>query len=342
MRSWHVLLSSFLFLACSSSSADETASSANGAPAPAPKPPGESPDSEERPKDPATSIVVGVDAEAFAASGYDLTHVEIVAKVDGLVAASTKEAAVFPRSLRLDAPKDARDAPVEIEVRALMNDSLVVARKLRTRFVPGASKLAYVYLEVRCNQLPMAGGFAVNGPTCDAALTCAGGKCVSPDAAPLPDYRDDWAKNPPSACGDGTTPALDVRLDGAAAPIADGDELVLQSGPQCGHHVILALAMNDLDQFATTTAVSGELPEAGLSIPITAVPYAWSKEASGRCELSSVLFQVDKSGLKMEQVLGKAMTLKIDAKDRRGRTATIVRHVKIASALANPTPPFCN
>ncbi len=348
MRPWHFLLSSFLAIACSSSSADEVSGvPADGAPAPAPKPQGESKESEQRPKDPSTSLLVGVDAESFASQGYNLTNLDIVAKVDGLVAANTTKSAaggaLFPQELRLDAPKDAPEALVEIDVTARMNEAVIVTRKVKTRFVRGAAKLAYVYLEVRCNQMALLGGTGISGPTCDAATTCVAGKCVAPDVVDLPDARPDWAKSPPSACGSATAASLVVgQGESAFAPLADGDVVTLEQGPQCGHHLWLSLAMNDLSQFKTVTTISAEVPGASIAVPATAVPYAWSKAASGGCELVGVRFQVDTPGMNVDELLGKPLDVKVEAKDERGRTATVVRHVQLAPTFSNPTGRPCN
>lgn len=349
MRLRHVLLpfASVLFACSSSSSDDGVASPAQGAPAPAPKPSGESKESEQRPKDPSTSLLVGVDAETFASEGYDLTHLDIVAKVDGLVAANvtktTASGPLFPQELRIDAPKDAPEALVEIDVAARMNEAVVVTRKVKTRFVRGASKLAYVYLEVRCNQMALLGGGGTSGPTCDAATTCVGGKCVAPDVVDLPDARADWAKSPPSACGSATTASLVMgQGQSAFAPLADGDVVTLEQGPQCGHHLWLSLAMNDLSQFKTVTAISAEVPGSSIAVPTTAVPYAWSKAPSGGCELVGVRFQVDTPGMNVDDLLGKPLDVKVEAKDERGRTATVVRHVQLAPTYSNPTGRPCN
>lgn len=348
MRLLHALLSSLFLIACSTGSADDTtASPADGAPAPSPKPPGESPESEDRPKDPSTSLLVGIDAESFASQGFNLTYLDIVAKVDGLVAANvTKTAAngaLFPQELRIDAPKDALEALVEIDVTGRMNEAVVVTRKVKTRFVRGAAKLAYVYLEVRCNQMPLLGGTGISGPTCDAATTCVAGKCVAPDLADLPDARVDWATSPPSACGSATAASLVMgQGQSAYAPLADGDVVTLERGPQCGHHVWLSFAMSDLSQFKTVTTISAEVPGGSITVPATAVPYAWSKAPSGGCELVGVRFQVDTPGIKVDDLLGKPLDVKVEAKDERGRTATVIRHLQLAPTFANPTGRPCN
>ena len=157
MRSSFLLLS-FAALAglaaCESSSADDvSASPSEGAPAdstPA-KPEGESKESEEKPKDPSTSIVVGIDSEPLANQGYNLSALVAKVKVDGLLAAEktylAKDGPLFPRELEVDAPAAKVDAKVEVEVTGIMGEAEVVKRWVRTAFDPGHSKLVHVFLQ---------------------------------------------------------------------------------------------------------------------------------------------------------------------------------------------------
>ena len=173
---------------------------------------------------------------------------------------------------------------------------------------------------------------------CNAEQTCEAGKCISPDVAPsaLPEYRADWTKSPPDACGGGTAPAIGVSL-------AEGATVTLERGGQCGHHFYVDLVgMKDLSQWKTITSISAVMPGSAVTIPTTSVPYTWSSAGDGTCELGRVRFQVDTPGKKVEEYLGKDMDVTITATDDRGRTASILRHVKVASTFLNPTGRPCN
>jgi hypothetical protein len=344
-RSLLLLFVTVTAAACSSSSADDSsASPSDGAPAsePAAKPDGESKASEEKPKDPSTSIVLGIDAEPFGNQGYNLSSLVAKVKVDGLVAAEktylAKDGPLFPREIRVDAPATKLDANVEIEVLGIMGESEVVKRWVRTAFDPGHSKLVHVFLQTRCVTFALLGGFSEPAPTCTAEQTCSAGKCIAPDVAPsaLPDYYADWQKSPPDACGNGTASAIDVS-------VAEGGTVTLERGGQCGHHFYVDLTgMKDLSQWKTITSLSAVMPNTSITIPETSVPYTWSSSGSGTCELGHVRFQVDTPGHQVEEYLGQDMDLTVTAKDDRGRTASILRHVKVASTFLNPTGRPCN
>jgi hypothetical protein len=327
-----------LIAACSSSAPSPAAQPGEQANvSPAPINPGESEASKEAEKDPSTELIVGVDAESFARDGYQLTSFVIVVKVDGVVAASeTLDAKAgakpLPHETRIVAPKDKPDALVDIEVHAVMNEAIVVKRRATTRFVKGTTSLAYIFLEIRCNNFALLGGTGISGPTCDVpGETCIGAKCRSEELTTLPVYKNDWATNPPSACGAGTSSTLVVgQGQTTTTPLVDGDTVSVECGPQGGHHIWLGLQMKDLAQSGTVTVVSASQPGGGKTVPSTGYPYAWSLGAGGMCELSGVRFQLDIGVVRIADFLGKPLDVKIDAEDKAGRKATVVRHLNIS------------
>lgn len=332
------------FLAgCSSGSSSGPVEAARQAePAPPPSPAqGESEESKKQEKDPTTELVIGVDAEAFQSQGMTIGQVEIIAKVDGLIAATETRLAsngpLFPHELRLNPPKDKPDAAVEIEViaRDRPDASLppIVTRRATTRFVKGKTTLAYVFLEIRCNTFPLLGGGGPSGPTCAAPTTCVAGRCVPAELSPLTDYRADWAKNPPSACGTGAPEVTVGEGEGALTPLADGATVSLEQGPQCGHHLWLSLRMKNLAQSATTTTLAATQPGSGIAVPATAYAYAWGPSDGGACNLVGLRFQLDISGAKAADFTGKPLDLTVELKDKAGHTAKATRHLNIASEV---------
>jgi hypothetical protein len=331
-------------IACSSSSPpDEAPNDSKNAPGPSPAPvhPGESDESKKQPKDATTALVVGIDAESFQSQGMPINELDVVVKVDGLVAAnetlSATSVALFPHEVKLNPPKDKPEALVEIEVigrdRADTSVPPIVTRLATTHFVKGSTKLAYVFLEVRCNTFPLLGGGGPTGPTCTAPTTCIAGKCVSSELPPLIDYRADWAKNPPSACGTGTPELIVGQGETALASLADGATVQLEEGPQCGHHLWLALRMKNLAQSGTITTISATQPGSAIAVPATSFPYAWGPSEGGACDLVGLRFQVDNGGAKASDFLGKPLDVKVDLQDKAGHTATAIRHVNIASDM---------
>lgn len=289
-----------------------------------------------------TLILIGVDAEDFAGAGYKLTSIEIVAKVDGLVAARKSVSAasepLFPQEIRLVAPASKTDAPVEITVDAIMNSATVVTRRATMRFSPGKTKLAYVYLETRCNTFQLLGGGNI-GPTCtNAGETCIAAKCRSDVMADLPDYAADWRTNPPSQCGNGAAQLVIGQGEAAFAPLADGENVTAECGPQGGHHLWMSLGMSGFRQVGTVTTLSAAQPGGSSTVPATAFPFALSLAGSGTCELVGLRFQLDVGGKPIADFLGKPLDVTTSAKDKAGHELTVVRRVVVAAA---PTGIYC-
>jgi hypothetical protein len=337
------LVLAVLIAGCSSSASNDAAGDGvqQTAPSPAPVHPGESEQSKQQAKDATTALVVGVDAESFQSQGFTIAQVEIVAKVDGVVAASetllASAGALFPHELKLNPPKDKPEALVEIEVtardRADVSTPPLVTRRATTHFVKGATKLAYVFLEVRCNTAQLLGGSGPSGPTCAAPTTCVAGTCVSAELPVLADYRADWPTNPPSACGTGTPELTIGQGETALAPLAENETVTLEEGPQCGHHLWFSLRMKNLAQSGTITTLSATQPGSAITVPATAYPYAWGPSEAGACDLVGVRFQVDASGAKASEFLGKPLDVKVELKDKAGHTATATRRVNVASDM---------
>jgi hypothetical protein len=285
-----------LAAACSSSSGSADDATLAPASVPTNANPGESTPSKEKPKDPTTQIVVGIDAEDFRSAGYNYTGLQIVAKIDGLVAGQrtldVEAGPMFPQEMRLVAPKEKQDAPVEVTVSLIMNTATIVARRATTKFFPGATKLAYARLEVRCNTFPLLGGGDSGGPTCaNAGETCIGAKCRSDALAALPDYRSDWATNPPSSCGSGLPVVVIGKGENDYTKLVADETVTAECGTQGGTHLWLGLHMQNLQQLGTITTISATEPGSGATVPATAFPYSWSAATTGDCELLGLRFR---------------------------------------------------
>lgn len=313
--------------------APSQSSSSSGGPSTSAPNPGESNASKDVPKDLSTELIVGFDSEDFSKEGYNLTSFFIEVKVDGVVAAKedlpVAGSVHLPHETKVVAPKDNPEAPVEITTKAVMNNADVVTRRVTTRFVRGKSVLAYVRLEIRCNNFGLLGGSGISGPTCDKPReTCVGGRCTSDALDNLPDYRADWATNPPSACGGGSASTITLGTgQQAMTPLADNDTVTVECGPQGGHHIWMAVSIKDLAQMGTTTIFSAT---GAASVPPTGYPYSYSPGPNGTCELVALRFQLDTSGVNIKDVLGKPLDIKVDATDKQGHKASATRHVIVS------------
>lgn len=350
------LSSAALLLACASNTSEAPAEAPADSPS-IPANPNESPASKEKEKDPSTQIIVGLDSEDFRLQGFSLGGYAVKATVDGVVAAEqtfdVASGGALPKEVKLVAPKDKPTAVVHIEVAAYdravpkpgeTNGSPpIVVRTATTAFVKGAIKLAYVYLEVRCNTFPLLGGTGVSGPTCKApGETCVSGVCQSDALGDLPDYRSDWAKQPPSRCGDGVASSVELGAgEKAFAPIATEETLQIEMGGQCGHHLWLGVRMKDIAQRGTTTILSATQPGTSLTVPPTAFPFSYGARSDGTCELPGIRFQVDLGGAKVTDFLGKPLDITLEVKDKTGRKATTTKRVQIAPTKKGGNFPQC-
>jgi hypothetical protein len=302
---------------------------------------GESEESKKQEKDPTTELVVGIDAEVFQSQGYVIGQLDVVVKVDGLVAATEAldpaKGPLFPHELRLNPPKDKPEAAVEIEVIARDRPDPavppIVTRRATTHFVKGKTTLAYVFLEIRCNTFPLLGGGGPSGPTCAAPTTCVAGRCVPAELPPLTDYRADWAKNPPSACGTGAPELTVGQGEGTLDPLPEGATVSLEQGPQCGHHLWLSLRMKNIAQSGTITTLTATQPGSTVAVPATAFPYAWGPSQGGACDLVGLRFQLDSGGATAADFVGKPLDVTVHLKDKAGHTATATRHVNVAAEI---------
>jgi hypothetical protein len=338
-----------LAAACSSSSSPSGDEQPGAPPANAPVNPGESQDSKDKPKDPVTRIHVGIDAEDFRSQGLIMSTVDVVATVDGVVAAmetlDAKNGPLFPHELVVAPPASDPEATIAVSVIAhdssgATNDGAppLVKRTAEAKFVKGKESLLFMFLEVRCNTDQLVGGGGPSGPVCTMpGQTCIGGTCQSDAVTSLPDYQADWATNPPSACGSGTPSLVVGQGETAYAPLADGDTVTLVEGPQCGHHVWLALDMQNLAQFGTTTTVSATQPGSSTTVAPTAFPYAYAQNGAS-CELPGVRFQLDIAG-PIADFLGKPLDITVQAKDRAGKVSSATRHVNIPTTYTKGPRP---
>ena len=257
------ILSSFAFLAAAALPALLAACPGSG---------GDDPGSQQ------ASLVVGVQAEDF---GGLVQAVHIVASVDGKVAddetitigaapGAPGAVGTLPKEILLQGATGAR---AEVVVEALTSQAgtrgagpttPVVVRRAAAHLVPAAKKLLRVQLETRCVTFTAPGSTLPPAPTCDAPQTCALGRCVTEEVSfdQLEDYETSWATSPPDVCRPANHGPPEVIIGTGQtdfAPLADGQTLMLEQGPQGGHHLWIAVRMRNLRQSGSPTTLSAKL-----------------------------------------------------------------------------------
>ena len=301
-------------------------------------------------------LVIGVQSEDF---GGLVEWIHIVATVDGKVSSDqTVPAAALPKEIVLGGPPGAR---AEIVVEATTNQpatkgtlsSNVVTRRASTKLVPEGKKLLRMQLESRCMNFSAPGG-SPPAPTCAAPQTCSAGRCISDEVAfdQLEDYEPTWATSPPDSCRPAKHGPPELFLGTGQtdfAPVADGQTLQLERGPQGGHHVWIATRMKNLRQSGSRTTINAKLVDDPTSpIPAAGYVFTYDRDEGNYCKLWGLRFQVDSGatdlGTTYKRFLGKKLEVTVEVIDSTNAKATSTRIIQIADKLLCPdgTTTSCN
>ncbi|MEA2746976.1 MAG: hypothetical protein QOI41_1119 [Myxococcales bacterium] len=303
------------------------------------------------------SLVVGVQSEDF---GGLVEAVHIVATVDGKVASDeTVPAAALPKELVLTGTSG---ATAEVVVEALTSQAAtrgtpttpVVVRRAAAHLVPDVKKLLRVRLETRCVTFTAPGNPLPPAPTCDAPQTCALGRCVSEDVPfdQLEDYEATWATSPPDICRPANHGPPEVVLGTGQtdfAPLTDGQTLMLERGPQGGHHIWIAVRMRNLRQSGSPTTLTAKLVDDPTS-PIAPAAYVFTfdRDEGNYCKLFGLRFQLDSGasdlGADYKRFLGKKLEVTASVTDSTKTTASSSKVIQLADKLLCPdgTTTTCN
>ena len=300
-----------------------------------------------------TELVVGIQSEAM---GGMVSAIHVVLRVDGSVV--DDEVVKPPRGSKVGFPQPWEkkllgaangSSRIDVEVDSMGDPSAapLFQRLSSTHFVPGEIKLLRVPLESRCIVYPPTprGNSKVpgplSGPTCTAPATCIMGICQSSAVPPglLEPYSSNWPSNAPDRCRPrgGGKPDLQVGTGQSYyVPLAKGQVLKAEAGPQGGHHIWIATRMKNLKQVGSTTKIVGVQPETGATIPPTTLAFAYSPDEGGYCKLYGIRYQLDNEGIDYKQFLGKPLDVVVTVTDSAGSTASATAHVQIAPTLVNP------
>lgn len=345
-------------VACSSSSSDASAPTSNPNQNTGPLPPGPPAPFV---TDDKTAIVIGVQDESFVGTVYArLSSLVMKVSIDGAPAYEQKltpsEMRAPPSEVTVHPPKGKSDAAIEVRLEGTFDDLPLrdgtppqpgIVRLARTRFVPNEARVLPIRLEARCVEHPpmSAGGPPpIAGPTCAAPLTCIGAKCESSEVRPegMPTYGPEWWKKLPDKCRDAGAPQVALGVGQASfTPVAANDTLVPEAGPQCGHHVWLAIKASGLSQTETTTTVKSKLVETGEAGPDVQYAFSLGGLDAGGCALSGLRYQLDAAPGTFVRFAGKELDLTVEVADAAGRKAQTTTRVRVADKAGNPELPHC-
>lgn len=320
------------------------------------------------PDDPAggASLVVGVQADDF---GGLVEAVHIVTTIDGqpfsdeTVAIGPGNPAALPKEIVLTGAPGAR-AEIVVEATTTQAQTLgsrnasestpVVVRRASARLVPDAKKLLRMQLETRCATFSAPGGSASPAPTCEAPQTCSAGRCIDADVsfAQLEDYDPSWASAPPDICRPAGHGAPELSLGTGQtdfAPLADGQTLQLERGPQGGHHIWIAARMKNLRQSGSRTTLTAKVvSDPSIVIAPAGYVFTFDRDEGNYCKLWGLRFQLDSGasdlGTTYKQFLGKTLEVTVEVVDSTNARATSTKTITIADKLLCPdgTTTTCN
>jgi len=310
------------------------------------------------PAPPAVELVVGIQADDF---GGLVEKVHVVATIDGVVTSDqVLRPSDLPKEVLIEGASGAR-AEVVVEAttsRGATRDAngsgtIVVAKRAATKMFATGKKLLRVQLETRCVTFSAPGG-GPSAPTCAAPQTCAAGRCVSEEVAAdqLEDYETTWASSPPDACRPAQHGAPELFLGTGQtdfAPLADGQTLTLEKGPQGGHHIWIATRMKNLRQSGSRTTLNAKLVGDPTS-PILPAGYVFTydRDEGSYCKLWGLRFQLDSGATDLggdyKRFLGKKLEVTVEVIDSTNAKATATKTIQIADKLLCPdgTTTSCN
>src|SRR6202041_543970 len=211
----------------------------------------------------------------------------------------------------------------------------------------GREQLVRIQLESRCVVYPSVKrprGSApgpLSAPTCRAPATCIRGSCQS-DVMPissLEPYTPGWPANVPDVCKPKNAGPPTVQIGTGQTgyvPLAAGQTLQAEAGPQGGHHIWIATRMKNMKQAGSTTQVSAVQPGTNTPIPPSSFAFTFDPDEGGYCKLYGLRYQLDNGGIDYVQFLGKPLDVKTTVVDSIGQTASSIAHVQIAPTLVNP------
>lgn len=286
------------------------------------------------------TVIVGVTSDLRV--GVDIDRVHVVMSVAGkvtkeedlLASTSTSTSKLeFPMELPFEDLAGGTDVAVEVSAFGVGGGtSPLTTRVASTKIVSGKKLLLRIALDSRCVETD--GGKA---PSCTAPKTCIAGTCAASavEGKTLPPYSSTWTKVSNDICKPtGSGPPVLTVGEGQAdyLPTMDGNEAQVESGPQGGHHIWIAIRMKGLLQSGSITTVTGHFPELNQDIGPFQVIFTFDQDEGGYCKLYGLRFQLDQT-MPVDQVLGKTLEIQVKVTDKEGAIGIGKRTVVLSKQL---------
>lgn len=302
-----------------------------------------------------TVVVLGVQSDPM---GGLLGTVHVTATVAGVTQVDQSltldtAGALLPTEFRVTPPAGSTgaSAPIDVKVEGypagarLREDGggdPVLTRRVSASFEGGATKLLRVHLDSRCVVgPPLRGDGAL---ACATPQTCISGRCEDVAPAQLEEYGPNWASDAPDICkpiGHGDPQVVVGTGQTDYLPIADGQKLQVELGPQGGHHVWIAVRMRNLKQSGSTTTITSVQPSTGTVVPPTAFVFTFDRDEGGYCKLFGLRYQLDNGAADLKndykKFLGQPLDISIEVADAAGSRTKSTVHTVIDTKVLCPT-----
>jgi hypothetical protein len=181
----------------------------------------------------------------------------------------------------------------------------------------------------------------LSGPTCAPPSTCILGVCQSGAMPPtdLETYIAKWPNNAPDRCKGKNPgpPALQLGTGQADyLPLATGQTLQAEAGPQGGHHIWIAARMKNLKQTLSTTRIEAVQPDTGMTVQPSTFVFTYAPSEGGFCKVYGMRYQLDTGGIDYRPFLGKPLDVTVTVTDPAGASAKATTRINVAPTLVNP------
>jgi hypothetical protein len=132
----------------------------------------------------------------------------------------------------------------------------------------------------------------------------------------------------------GATPELTLgKGQSDYLSLTDLETLQVETGPQGGHHIWLAIRMKNLLRSGSRTTLTGVAPSSGTKIPPYEVIYTFDPAEGGYCKLFGLRFQLDLDGVDYVPLLGGELDVTAKVTDRAGDSAEDTRRVTLSTTV---------
>ncbi len=296
-----------------------------------------------------TAIVVGVASEQLQGA---IGSLQVTTTVAGKPSSATIALSDLPYQKTVVAPANGSSAPLAVQVLGYPGPpgsggaAPLLVRTAETQFLPGETRLLRIDLEASC-LLPLPGG-PPGAPACTAPQTCVGGACASDLVAPasLAPYTQGWAATMPDICKPENAGPPVVQVGTGQTdylPLTQDQTVVMEAGPQGGHHIWIAVRQQNLAQKGTTTTLTSVQPDTAVVGPRMSFVFDFDPDEGNFCKLYGLRYQVDIDGADYHTFLGKPLDVTVTLKDPSGETAAGHALVNISPTLLCPgTASSCN